>query len=63
MPKMRQLFDRIWVLGRRSTVAYLRLYPNPGWMIPVGVDRRLRWSKFYGFQWTRAPKPGNPKGR
>ena len=55
-------FDQVWVLGRHSTVAYLRFYPNPGFMVPWPGNRRLRWSKFYGFAITKAPTPTNPRG-
>jgi hypothetical protein len=60
--RIQQRVDRLWVLGRRSTVAYVRLYPNFGFMLPIGRNRRLRWSRFYGWAITQAPRLGNPKG-
>lgn len=54
--------DALWIIGRRSDVAYLRFYPNPGFMIPWPNNKRLRYSKFYGFTITNPPTPGNPKG-
>ena len=55
--------DRMWVIGRRSTVAYLRLYPNFGFMLPWFGGKRLRYSKFYGWAVTKPPTAGNPTGR
>ena len=54
--------DQLWVIGRHSTVAYVRFYPNPGVMLPWFTGRRLRWSWFYGWALTKAPVPGNPRG-
>ncbi len=59
---MRQYFDQLWCLGRRNNTAYLRFYPNPGFMIPWFGGKRLRWSKFYGWAITKPPTPGNPRG-
>lgn len=53
--------NQLWVIGRRSNYAYLRLYPNPGFMLPW-FGKRIRWSKFYGFTLTNPPSQGNPKG-
>jgi hypothetical protein len=47
---MKNWFDQLWVIGRRSALAYLRFYPNPGFMIPWFGARRLIWSKFYGWR-------------
>ena len=37
------MLNRLLILGRRSERGYLRIYPNPGFMIPIG-RRRLVWS-------------------
>lgn len=42
--------DRLWAIGRKSKVAYLRFYPNPGFMLPWFGGKKLKWSKHYG--WT-----------
>lgn len=55
-------FNQLWCIGRRSNLAYIRFYPNPGFMIPIGRNKRFRWSKFYGAKVTKAPTPENPKG-
>lgn len=55
-------WNRLYCLGRRSTWAYLRFYPNVGFMLPWPGGKRLRWSVFYGFAVTKAPVPGNPRG-
>jgi hypothetical protein len=72
------VFNKVWILGRRSELAYLRFYPNPGFMIPwVRVRRykgalemsvvRLLWNKHDGW-FTRAagnhvrPGYGSRKG-
>ncbi len=47
--------DQLWAIGRRSNVAYIRFYPNPGFMLPLPGGKRLRWSIFYGARITRAP--------
>ena len=51
--KMNKL-NRLWVIGRKSAFAYLRFYPNPGFMIPWTQGRRLVWSKFYGLKIRKA---------
>lgn len=56
------IWNKLWCIGRRSNVAYLRFYPNPGFMIPWKNGKRLRWSKFYGLKITKAPTPTNPRG-
>lgn len=55
-------WNRVWVLGRRSEFAYVRVWPNPGFMVPIWPGKRLRWSRFYGGRVTKPPAPGNPKG-
>lgn len=57
---MMNWLNQLWCLGRRSTVAYLRFYPNPGFMIPWPGGRRLRGSWFYGL--SVRPAAGNPRG-
>jgi hypothetical protein len=59
---MRNWLDRLWCIGRRSNVAYVRFYPNPGFMLPLIPGKRLRWSKHYGWKVTKSPVPGNPRG-
>lgn len=59
--KFKIWINRLWVIGRYSKIAYFRLYPNPGFMIPFG-KKRIRYSKFYGWKVTKAPTPTNPKG-
>ena len=27
-------WNKVWALGRKSKIWYLRIYPNPGFMIP-----------------------------
>lgn len=54
--------NKLWALGRRSTLYYIRFYPNPGFMIPWFNGKRFRWSKFYGASITKAPTNDNPKG-
>lgn len=54
--------NQLWVLGRRSKIAYLRFYPNPGFMFPIGPNKRVRYSKFYGWKITKAPTKDNPRG-
>ena len=39
--------DSLWCVGRRSKTAYIRFYPNPGFMFPWG-KRFVKWSVFYG---------------
>ena len=41
------MWNRLWVIGRRSNAHYLRLYPNPGVMVTIG-PWQLKWSRFYG---------------
>jgi len=55
-------WNKIWCIGRRSDTAYIRFYPNPGFMIPWFGNKRLRYSKFYGWKITKAPTIGNPRG-
>ena len=40
--------NQLWAIGRRSTRGYLRLYPNPGFMLRA-FGREWKWSKFYGW--------------
>jgi hypothetical protein len=54
--------NQMWVIGRRSDTAYLRFFPNPGFMIPWPGGKRLRWSVFYGLKITNPPTLGNPRG-
>jgi hypothetical protein len=37
-------FNRLYAIGRRSELAYVRFYPNPGFMIPWARGRRFVWS-------------------
>jgi hypothetical protein len=60
--RTKRKLNRLWALGRRSKVAYLRFYPNPGFMLPCGLDKRIRWSWSEGWRLTKAPTPKNPKG-
>jgi hypothetical protein len=54
--------NRLWVIGRRSKIAYVRFYPNPGFMLPLWKNKRVRYSKFYGWKITKAPTDSNPRG-
>lgn len=40
--------DRLMAIGRQSERAYVRFYPNPGFMLPWG-SKRLVWSWHKGF--------------
>jgi len=62
LTQLRIYLNQLWIIGRRSNTAYLRFYPNPGFMIPWPGSKRLRWSKAYGLTFTNPPTPGNPKG-
>jgi hypothetical protein len=42
-------FNRVWAVGRRSDKAYIRFYPNPGFMFPWFGGRRIVWSQFDGW--------------
>lgn len=50
-------FNQLWIINRRGTRFYIRLYPNPGFMVPWFGGQNLKWSKFYG--WKFSPGPGN----
>ena len=46
--------DRIrFVYGRRSDVNYIRLWPNPGFMVTVG-PWQVKWSKHRGLMMKRS---------
>ena len=49
---MRAFLDRVWVIGRRSERAYLRFYPNPGFMVRA-FGREFKGSRFYGWSVKR----------
>jgi hypothetical protein len=38
------MFNRLLILGRQSERGYVRVYPNPGFMVPLPSGRRLVWS-------------------
>jgi len=46
--RVRTWADALWVIGRRSETAYIRFYPNPGFMLPWFGGQRLLWSRFDG---------------
>jgi hypothetical protein len=51
----------LWVIGRRSEVAYVRFYPNPGVMFPWTGRRRVVWSRSDGWFVRFAGSHARPK--
>jgi len=43
-------WNKVWCLGSTN---YIRLYPNPGFSIPFFFNKRIKWSKFYGWKVER----------
>ena len=54
-------FNRVIALGRRSTRAYLRFYPNPGFMLPWFGGRQLLWSRSDGWYTRSRNQQNRPK--
>ncbi len=50
--KFAQRFNRLWVIGKKKDVGWIRFYPNPGFSLRIG-KRELYWSRFYGFRFKK----------